>query len=758
MPLQPITISDFKGGLRKDQEEFLLLNDAFPVLDNVYNWRGRLRRRDGSDKLGTSGRLRREITATVAGTIDVNSTPTATYNIFTALGVAATEPNAAIEMGSLTNIQVTIAGSAVNAVLDITTATQTFTITTAGTADVTAATLDYATGEIVVTHGVNDGAAQAVTLTLAYYPALPVMGLFQKNIPAINAEETVAFDTKYAYIFNGASDDWNEWIAGTTWSGSNSNFFTSENYWYDGTNLGLFWVTNFSGTGGDPMRYTNGVAWTNFLPVINGTNELHQCRFMVPYKGRLLAFNTYEGGTLATSVQYPQRLRYSQSGDPTDQTNGWLDDTPGRGGFIDASTTNEHILAYGFIRDQLIIGMERSIWAVRYTGNEILPFVWEKINSEFGWESMRSPVQFDTGVVGIGKKAVSVCNGTNVTRIDEEIPDEVFKIHNDNEGIERVAGIRDFDKELVYWCFSDAKTNGTFPDRLLVYNYRNQTWAFFRDSITALGEHQNFGDITWQQLTDETWGETTRAWNDAFWQAQYPNIIGGNQQGYVLLIANETVGNDPALQIEALAAGGDAVITSTNHNLEAGDEAALEPGDVVKISGILGTANVLNDTISTVTEILTANSFSINTTLEAGFTYFGGGEIERLSNFQLKSKKFNTLETGQSLGLSYIDFQTQVTSKGQFTCEILSDYSDVPVNSGDDAFFNTIVETNLDNSDEIPGSEKAYYRFYCNNHSRFSQFHLKLSEAQMLDETVNKSQVQIDNIILWMNPSGRATS
>jgi hypothetical protein len=745
MSLQSITINDFQSGLTKDKESFILMNDGFPVMENMYNWRGRLKRRDGFDKLGTSGRLRRELSAAVTGTIDMSSTPTATYNIITALGVAATEANASIELGSLTNIQVTIQGSVADATLDITTATQNFTITAAGTPTVTGATLNYSTGEIIVTHSVNDLAAANVTLTLAYYPTLPVMGIFQQELSAINAEQTVAFDTKYAYKYNGSTNDWEEWISGTTWSGTNANFFMDMNYSKSAANLNLFWVTNFSGKSGDLIRYTDGASWTDFHPIINGTNELHQCRFMVPFKSRVLAFNTFEEtAALATSTHYPQRLRYSQNGNATDQASGWLDDTAGRGGFIDCPT-NEHILSFAFIRDQLFIGMERSIWAVRYTGNEILPFIWEKVNSEFGWESMRSPVLFDKGAIGVGKKAVSVCDGVNVFRIDEEIPDEIFNIHNDNDGVERVAGIRDFTSELVYWTFPCSVTNGTFPDRMLVYNYRNKNWAIFKDSYTCFGEWQRFSDVTWSEI-DESWETYNHTWNDGFNQSQYPNVIGGNQQGYIHIL-NTTVGNDSSLSITSLA-DSPTTITAVNHN--------LENGDIIKLSGIIGTASSMNELIGTVSNVA-ADTFEVDIALAAGFTYFGGGEIERFSNFSLKSKKFSALKQGQSISLSYIDFQCNATASGEFSCDILSDYSDVPINNGLDTFFNTIVET-VPNDFEIPGSKKAYHRFFCNNHARFSQFELKLSDAQMLVESINKSEVLIDSLTLWVQLGGRITS
>ena len=746
MGLTPVNIQDFQVGKVNDKDSFLLMNDAFPVMENCYNWRGRIKRRDGFAKLG-DGRLRRELSAAATGTIDMSSATTATYNIFTALGVAATEPDASVQPGDDFNIAVVIQGSVTNSEMSITTATQTFTIDVAGTAAVTAATIDYSTGDITVTHSNNDLAAATVTLTLGYYPSLPCMGLFARELSTINVEELVAFDTKYAYRYNGGSSDFQEWIPGTTWSGTNSNFFMAADYWQDGTNQDLFWVTNFSGTAGDPIRYTNGSTWTNFLPVINGTNEMHQCRFLVSYKGRL-AFNTLEGGTLATSTQYPQRLRYSQNGDPTDQTNGWLDDTPGRGGFIDCPT-NEHILSFGFIRDQLIVGMEKSLWAVRYTGNEILPFVFEKINSEFGWDSMRSPVLFDQGVIGIGKKAVTVCDGVSTQRIDEEIPDQVFNFHKVNDGVERVEGIRDFNKELVYWCYPDITTN-TFPNRMLVYNYRNKTWAVFKDSFTAFGTHQQFSDEVWEEQT-KTWAEKTVSWNSGFSQEGTTNVVAGNQQGYVLVLTSNT-NNSPSLAIKSLTAGNEVGVECINHNLAV--------GDWVTFSGIIGTASSLNTTTDAykVTVVTDTDNITVCTPLTAGFTYFGGGELTKLENFSLKSKNFNVLEQGKSLSLSYIDFFLHKTANGQFNCNIYSDYNDSqPINDGSDSFYNTKVDS-YGNADDIAESEKAYHRFYCNNHGRFSQFELTLSDTEMASIALNSYEVTIDAITLWVSASGRATS
>ncbi len=72
----PTTITYQKSGLVKDRDAFILSDDAYQDLENIYQWRGRLRRRIGYDLLG---RLKRNLTAqalvpaTADGTNDYNA-------------------------------------------------------------------------------------------------------------------------------------------------------------------------------------------------------------------------------------------------------------------------------------------------------------------------------------------------------------------------------------------------------------------------------------------------------------------------------------------------------------------------------------------------------------------------------------------------------------------------------------------------------------------------------------------------------------
>lgn len=506
---------------------------------------------------------------------------------FSNRSLATQEPDANIECGS---VVITLDVGVTDEVL---TDQGDGTLTSAGASS---GTINYSTGAVVITHAY--GAGVAVSVAMNYFPSLPVMGICQRELNTINLEDMVCFDTKYSYQFSSGSG-FSE-TASTfpvKWQGDDVEFFWWSNYYFDANQNKYFWVTNGNNGGtvgtSDPIRYYNGTTWntTAFLPSLKSTaatGYLITAELIIPYRGRLVALNTTEASnnTAATATtNHPNRARWSQNGDPTNiaasTTGGWIDDIQGYGGFVDAPT-NESIISAAFIRDTLIVFFERSTWKLRYTGNEILPFVFERINIELGAESQFSPIKFDEGVLAVGDKGIITCNGNNVKRIDENVRDEVFKIHNGNNGVQRVHGIRNFFEQVVYWTFPNADVNGKFPNRILLYNYDNQTWAFFKDSFTVFGTYQATTDKRWSDLTDETWESYLNTWDSGKIQSAFPQIVGGNQQGYIEIL-NQKIVNDASLFIKSIAAGPPTVFTSPNHN--------LENGDIVELSGIVSLAS-----------------------------------------------------------------------------------------------------------------------------------------------------------------------
>lgn len=731
----PIAISYAQGGLVNDKAAFNLTEDSFQLLENAFNFRGRILRRSGYESLA---RLQRNLTVQPLGNTD--GAGNFSGNIFVILGINVTQPNAQIVPGSIT----------------ITVGAQTFI--EAATPDGTligslggSGTINYTTGDLTLT---GAAAVTPVTITFSYYPLLPVMGLRPYETSTINDEQLVAFDTIFAYRFNNLTFQF-EQLGTATWSGTDADFFWTTNVLVPNSTNYLLFATNFNvGPPGDPIRYFDGTNWiTPFNPALDNpvTTRLQQARILVQYRGRLVALNTYEGANLVGSVQFPQRARWSQLGDPTDLVNAWRSDIAGRGSFIDCPTS-ESIVSAEFVRDTLIVGFERSTWKLRYTGIELTPFVWERINRELGCESTFSTIPFDKGILSIGDKSINVCTGNGVDTIDQNIPDEVFNIHNGNSGVFRVYGVRDFFNRYAYWTFPDADTNPTFPDRLLAYDYQSGAWAIFTDSFTCFGPFQGPSDTRWSDLTRVKWQDADFPWNSSQLQSKFPNVAAGNQQGYVFIFNPRTgdgqqVDNDPSLQITAISSlGGTTVqITSPNHN--------MQDGEFVRLSGIIGDDAGLNDQTYKISDV-TTNTFTIQSSVTIG-AYLGLGQIERVFNMRVRSKKFNLMEGGSQGYFGHIDFLALATDDGEVTCEIRVNNNDsTPINPVTDTFYNNVFTTQRNFTFNQDG-DVLWQRFYCPTTAQFFDFTLTFSDDQMLNPDIIDSAVRIEAFIVWTSKGGR---
>lgn len=412
-------------------------------MNNAYVFRKRVRKRECNKLIG---RLRRVFTDLSLGNTTAGSSMTFT-TVLTTLGF--TEPNEEIQPSS---VVITIGGSDAATFTDL--GNGNFSVTGIGVA--AGSYINYATGTIVLQFSPNLVGGNAITIDLAYFPALPVMSITQRDLAGFNNFQSVIFDQKYAYIFSGTA--FQEFEPGFVWDGTDYDFFWIANYRGITADLRLFFATNFNPTATNPMAYSNGTNWTTFLPQLDAVPTfLQSALILIPYFGRLVALNCWEGAAnYASSSNIFNRARYSAIGDPT-ATNAWRSDIIGQGGFIDAPT-NEAITSAAFIKNTLLVTFEKSTWQLRYVGEYGVPFIWERVSSDYGSESPYATIIFNEGVLSPGDKAYLSIDSVNVRRIDEQIPDQIFQILVSNNGNERVGGVRDYQRELVFWNYPNAET------------------------------------------------------------------------------------------------------------------------------------------------------------------------------------------------------------------------------------------------------------------------------------------------------------
>lgn len=826
------------------------MDDAFSGLMNAYVYRGELRKRDGLQLIGRYRRVLSAITTRqsdgAAMTYNAAALGSQTINIFTVYSLSGTEPNPELEPGTL--VFTLDPGGANETILTDGASTGVLTVTGGGPI-ISSAWVNYATGVITAVFTANPGVLN-VTLTTNYYPSLPAMGIQTRELSAINDEQAIFFDTKYAYIHDGA--DFQEFLpaSAATWNGTDSDFFWATNYRGSDSQTRNFFVTNFVNDSGSPMRYTLGTSWETFQPAVSGTsqtdvltttlavgsaafgpanltnlpifegsvvitvsdnggtgndivfrdtpkdgtlvssgsnsgtinyntgaitlsfnpvlagtgpwtvtavyddetNYLFTARILIPYYGRLLAFNTWEGETSGGAINYYNRCRFSQVGDPIQQ-DAWRSDVFGKGGFLDAPT-NEAITGATFYKNTLIVSFERSTWRLQYVGEYGMPFIWERISSDFGSESTFSNILFDDGVLSVGDKAIVSSSGMDVQRIDLDIPDTVYDFRNADNGVYRVHGIRDFRKELVFWCYSDVTDfyqNQYYPDKTLVFNYRNNQFAFFRNNITCFGDFQYPADITWDRL-DIYW-DSDVSWDPGI-QTNYPTTACGNQQGFAHFFGYPDAETSVDSTINALdqeslsvtdvtvgSATGPVTLEIINHNLKT-DEIIYLTGlkYLVTATSTPGTTN-LNDEIYSVnvvdqnTVVLSkwdqdAQERSESFDVTATGTYIGGGVVALFPKMEIVTKDFNPVkQIGQNIKTSYIDFLFDVSSSAEINVQMLMNTSANAI--GNVLIGNTEVETNNVKVGNILGVTLANpCVITCKNHGLLTGEELTIQDVQ----------------------------
>ena len=620
-----IGYADNNSGLQTNLRPWLLPDNAFARLENAYVFRGRVKKRFGSTLMGET-QLNSRVRINIGTTAAVSGNFTATV------------PGSIFKEGQMFSI-----GSTIFTVYQTgTPAAMLSTGTATGTYDTT-------TGQVVIT-GNTENPATAVY----FYPAEPIMGITQYEKLAVNNELTVAFDTQFSYYFDVTTNYW-EQLGLATWSGNNTNYFWCTNYYGSTANINDLWVTNNK----DAISYLNDTTWTSPLLTTATTtpattNIVETARIILPFKNRLVLLNTKETVKNVTGVLYPNRCRYCGTDGPL-AVDAWNVSVPGKGGFVDAATS-ESIVTAQILKDRLIVYFERSTWELVYTGNQIQPFVWQKINTELGAESTFSQVPFDKVVLGLGNSGIHACTGTNVDRIDNKIPDLVFSIHNQNQAVDRVAGIRDYETEMVYWTIpSNTRTsNNPYCDKVLVYNYMNNSWAINHDSFTTFGYYQLSDDtpgLTWGDA-DMTWGSASWAWGGIYSGliGRRLAIVAGNQQGWIVIVRPDVSYNSASLQVT----NNDGAYTYTviDHN--------LKENDYVNFDGA-GTA-------LRVTEVVDKDTVKLG--ISYGAVYNGGLTLARVSKIDIRTKEYNFyVDKNRNMYLSQIAFLVDKITNGQITID-----------------------------------------------------------------------------------------
>jgi len=760
MPKDKFLIAPFDSGLQDNLKPWLIPDDALAVLDNLQIYQGRIIKRFGTRYCygprhpnQLESRLRYRI-----GTLDG-------AGVFPATVVPGHHWTQLGQMFSVTNV----------AGVDVF-----FTVRQTGFHNMVTTLPAYTGTYSTVTGRVALNCPGAPGLAIYYYPTAPVMGFLEFEDRVENRKFTFAFDGLHPYAWlNG------NWInegaenppasGSNVWTSANTVLGSGNEYYFTGTMFRseakvlydvLFVTNNYSV---DYMRYytwTNialgtpvpARTWNIFRPIIETilaippiNLHINAARVMVNFKDRLILMNLTEEIDVGVEKVFPGKVRWCAKGDPLGFSTSFLLTSSGAGYL--QPPNEEAILSAYVLRDHLIVFFERSIYELVYTFNETAgaQFIWKEINGEFGTLSTLSLVPVDWSVLTIGESGIYTCNGAVAKRIDSKIPLKVPQAISNLPSLSRIAGIRDYLYEFVFWTFPRLGITLDYPflRDVVALNYVTGSWSTIKDTFTAFGYFLEG--------------------NDAPSQEHFRRVIAGNQQGFVTVVDYNTKRNAGKLSITNFFGGPNIFdLIIYDH--------ALTAGDYILIEGLLGTGNIsfFSNKIFKVTARVDRNTIQITKDpleVVGVSTYTGGGTVSLVTPPIFYSKDFNFyLNKGRNAFISKASIMFTRTTNGEVSVDFNPSSSELSLaegglvrfggtdaNLGDSYKLSTAVYAGLD----IATQQRVWHSIYLQAEGETLTLRVGLSdntpgpraESQIRNVLINESDFEVHAILFEGRPS-----
>ena len=534
---QPFLISAQKTGIFTYLKPWIGPDDAYESCINAKVYRGTLKKRNGSIQLGDQ----LEDENPVMGIMQFENESTGDTNL-----VVATTQNAYLfDDGSQTfNALDTVANSNFwqgKVPGGLTLATPTFW------PNIVPSTVSITDGTTTIT---DDGAGNLTSGGIfdvggmINYTTGVVSLVF--TAPSAGTEISLTISCESTDYFTGTVSDFFNW---TNWQPTDPSTFTSStSYLYMTNNVDP--VTLFNGTAlSRPIYY-----WDNPYSAGHSNNNYIETTLDIKvFQNRLLMILP----TLANaSNPSNQSIFWSAIFNPFNFNN--VDQ--GNGGFLSAATS-DIIQSFNFLRDVCVIRFNNSVWLFRFTGSDFAPFVFAKINATKRTNCPYASVEYDERETGIGATGITACDGVNVQRFDINIID--FYETEMSEQFYSQAFSKRYDNNSETWTLYVSSDNneddnplvdGLAPasNKALLFNFVENTWATYEFSIPlmCLGLYNVTSGLTWQDA-DILWEDADFAWLATSSQATSPNLLGGDAEGNVYWLDNETQVSDAGNAIAA---------------------------------------------------------------------------------------------------------------------------------------------------------------------------------------------------------------
>ena len=496
MVYEAFPIANFKTGLYHARHPWMSPSDAFTESNNAFTRRGVVTKRRGYTELGQMSHM---VGTAITGITQANP---AVVTTSTAHGLSNGASHWLYDVVGMTEVN-----------------GNTYT-----TANVTANTFELS--------GVDSTAFTAYTSggKVGEFTTNAITGLkeFRKSDGTL---ELLAFDTKRVAKFDTGTEEFEDITEADVFTGDNEDFFWFTNW------KNVAYMTNNV----DRIMSWDGTTFDSTFDVDidgNASNDVDTCLMILPYHERLILLCPTEN-----SVVKPHRARWSSIDDPSV----WDDTITSGGGFVDAPT-DEWIVSASFIKDQLIVFFQHSVWRLRFTGDIDLPFVWELIDNTKKIDSTHAVVSNLSETFAYGVTGFVGTDGFQTYLLDPSVPDLSLDVNISKTSI---FASQKYERSDQIWM-SCPEIGSLSSDKVLVFNPEEKNWAKFDLSLTVMGLTETLSTVTWDKES-RTWDDISETWNDFGNQAGYPVLLGGDQNGIIRRLddTNDDDGADIAFEYKS---------------------------------------------------------------------------------------------------------------------------------------------------------------------------------------------------------------
>lgn len=726
MTYTPFLISNYATGFDRELQPWLLPNDAMVDLLDGYVYRGVVNKRDGYSGFANGmettyayceSRMVHKLSAVaMTGAINgINQTFT----------LAATTP---IRRGTFV-----VNGSNPVQVL-----------TDDGVGGFTGngtGTIDYTTGAVSITFTLPPVALSTVTATYDYHPGLPVMGVMS-FYPTNNVRQLIVADTDYINRYNPITNRLDDISPAYTFGGGATDFWSWVNYESSASAPRLLFC---NGVSGDVIQQYDGTTVAAYVPTFAGGTL--NARQIFNVRDRLVLFQTIEAGAL-----FPRRIRISGTGVNCDVFN---DTAPGAG-FIDIPD-NTWFFGAAFNRDDMLFFTEAATWMMKYTGNDVTPFVLEKIDGSRGSGAAFSAISYLNRTTAASPRGLIISDGYQVERMDNNIPDFSFNSIDTANFLRCFAGFLDEDRDayLIYPSKGIEKplllTNGE-SDRILVTNFEEDNFAIYRIPLSCMGNFQSALTYLWSDLTTEngfsnwdTLAQQFGNWNSFPFTKENPISIGGGHKGEIWRL-NDTQSEDNPQKIRAMSVIDTRTVRVTtdwnNYNI----------GDYIVFESVGGMVEI-NDKQAAIKAIPTAyNVFDVEIDTTGFSAYTSGGSTAKTIQLIALSKKLNPwINSDKKLRCGWLYFyvsvaETHLTDGAGDPEKAFIDIDIITNDYTQDTDPPRTYKVDCSNINNQTGSKK-WVKIWINQTAQFLQFRMRNNQAG--------AKIQVHAMMPGFQPLGR---